>query len=140
MDFIKVVEKLLPPMSPLQTWRVIVVILLGALGVHAAWAIGWIPGLDGFAQQAQVRHIEDKIEQNRVVYTQSIEEVQATQSSILVRLIAADVERAREAQCKALTERNTGAAQGWRVRLDSSLFEFRVQAGRDYVLRPCDEY
>jgi hypothetical protein len=115
-------------------------ILVMLLGVHAAWAIGWIPGLDGFAQSHQVVVLEKNLENNAVQYKAGIEDIKKTQEMILTRLIASDVEAARGAQCRALADKNPSGAQGWRVRLDSALYEYRVTAGRDYLLRPCDEY
>lgn len=140
MDFVKIVEKILPPMDALQTWRVTIVIGLGLLGIHAAWAIGWIPGLDGFAQTGQVAEIRKAVEETKKSTEDSVAQIQMTQNTILARIIASDVERAREAQCRAISEKNQAGVQGWRVRLDGSLYEYRVTAGRDYVLRPCDEY
>ena len=141
MDWlISVFEKLLPPMSALQTWRVIMAILVMLLGIQAAWAIGWLPGLDGFAQTGQVTMIQKTIENNSTEYKSSIAKIENTQSMILARLIASDIEMARGAQCKALTERNNAGASGWRVRLDAAMYEYRISAGRDYLLRPCNEY
>lgn len=140
VDFVKVVTTILPPMSPMQTWRVLVAIGLMMAGVHVAWACGYIPGLAGFAQTAQVEQIKKTVDDGQKKTEQSVEAIKQTQGVILTRLIASDVESARASQCKALAEGNQAAAQGWRVRLDASLYEYRYNAQRDYVLRPCSEY
>jgi hypothetical protein len=138
--FVAVFEKLFPPMSALQTWRVMMAIFIMLLSVHALWAIGWIPGLDGFAQTHQIVSIQKEIEDNASEYKSSFNKIEQTQNTILARLIASDIETARGHQCKAIADRNTSGASGWRVRLDAALYEYRFAAGRDYPLRSCDEY
>ncbi len=84
-DIVKLVEKMLPPLSPLDTWRTLVAITVMLLCVHAAWAIGWIPGLDGFAQTSSVASIRSTMETNAAGYKQAIVDVQRTQNTILQR-------------------------------------------------------
>lgn len=141
MDFLlSIFEKVLPPMSRVQTWRTVMAVMVLALCVHAAWAIGWIPGLDGFAQSATVVELKTNLERNVEGYKESISKIEETQNSILARLIASDIEFARGAQCNALAEKNVAGASGWRVKLDSALYEYRSITRRDYSVRPCDEY
>lgn len=138
--FITLFEKVFPPMSALQTWRTIMACLVLLLCFHAAWAIGWIPGLDGFAQSHQIISMQKTMEDNAEGYKNSIDKIEASQSAILARIIALDIEAARQAQCKSLAEHNSAGAQGWRVRLDAAMYEYRLTAHRDYVVRPCNEY
>lgn len=140
VDPLEFLSKIFPPMTAMQTWRVTMALFMMLLGIQAAWAIGWIPGLDGFAQTHQVAAIQKTVEENATEYKTSISKIENTQNTILARLIASDIENARSFQCKAIAERNTSGAQGWRVRLDAALYEYRFIAGRDYLLRTCDEY
>lgn len=136
----KMIDKILPPGDPMARWRTVMSTV--TLGLAAAIAIGWslVPGLPGFAQTPALDALRHEMEQGQNETKASIARIETTQSVILVRLIASDLESARSNQCKALSEKNTGAAQGWRERLDASLYEYRLSAGRDYPLRPCSEY
>lgn len=140
MDFVKLVTTILPPMTAMQTWRVLVAIGLMLAGFHVFWAAGMIPGLTGFAQTNQVAEIKRTVEETQKKTDASIASIKDTQSIILVRLIASSIEDARARQCDALKTGNPQGAQGWRARLDSALYEYRVSSGRDYALRGCDEY
>lgn len=132
--------KIFPPMSPIQTWRTVIAMCVIALIVNMAIARSWIPGTDGFAQNSSVAGIKTTMEQNAATYKQSITDVQHTQTVILLRLIVGDIESARVQQCKALKEHNTGAAEGWRVRLYSAMYEYQQASGQTYALRDCNEY
>lgn len=136
----KMIDKVLPPDTPEGRWRTI--ITLFSIALAAATLVGWglVPGLQGFAQTVTVQSVEHKLEEVQRKTDESIARIEATQSVILVRLIASDLEAARASQCKALEDKNTGAAQGWRTRLDASLYEYRVSSGREYPLRGCGEY
>lgn len=136
----KMIDKVLPPGDPLSRWRTVMSFVTLALVAGVGWGWGLIPGLQGFAQTPTVAAIEAKLAEVQSKTDQSIARIEHTQSVILVRLIASDLEAARANQCEALGNKNTGAAQGWRVRLDASLYEYRLNAGRDYALRPCTEY
>jgi hypothetical protein len=138
--FVSLIEKLFPPMSAIQTWRTLMAILVMALCLQAAAAMGWVPGMHGYAQIQQVAELKEKIEANAAGYKSSIDKIESTQNVILARILASDIETARSLQCKSIAERNTSAVQGWRVRLDASMYEYRTVSGREYTLRPCDEY
>lgn len=113
----------------LARWRLAVAGGFFAMAFHVAWACGWVPGLPGFAEARDLR------EQQVIV-----QEVAQGQNLILVRLIAADIETARQRQCQALRENNRAAADGWAVSLNTALREYLTFAGREYVVRPCSEY
>ena len=96
---------------------------------HVAWAMGILPGLDGFAQSAELAEQDKKIER-----------VLDTQSEILTRIVAQSIEDARYRQCYILKEGGGDAAEGWARSLTASLEEYRNRTGREYQLRPCNEY
>lgn len=133
-------EKFFPPMTAIQTWRVMMGLVALFVCFHILWAANFIPGLDGFAQTNQITQIKNDVQTLGEENKKAIAQINQTQNVILARLIASDIEAARASQCRALAERNSSGAQGWRVRLDSALYEYRLTAGRDYNLRPCDEY
>jgi len=122
---------ILPPLenTPLGKWRMAVAGAVCAFSFHVAWACGWVPGLQGFALADDAR-----------VQVQTVQQLQQGQNTILVRLIAGDIEAARQQQCRAIQTNNRAAADGWAVSLNSSLREYLTLAGREYVLRSCEEY
>lgn len=113
----------------LARWRLSMAAFVFAFCFHVAWACGYIPGLPGFAQA------RDLTEQRTLV-----QQVSEGQEAILVRLIRADIESARQQQCRALRENNRAAAEGWAVSLRTALAEYQSLAGAEYRLRECSEY
>lgn len=96
---------------------------------HVGWAMGIVPGLDGFARKSDLVQQEQKIES-----------MLGTQEEILRRIVAQSIEDARQRQCHLLAEQQPGAAEGWAQTLLTNLEEYRVMTGREYSLRPCTEY
>lgn len=140
MDLFKMIDQVVPPMPPNLRWRVLITFMVIMLIANALWAWGWVPGLQGYAQSAQVQELQHQLTTVQSDTKASVDDIKRTQSTILARLIAGDIEAARVQQCRAIKEANRGAAEGWRVRLDGSLYEFRQLMQQAYNLRSCDEY
>jgi hypothetical protein len=140
IDPLAALEKVLPPMTRLQTWRVTMALGLMLGMFHIAWACGWVPGLEGFAQSYVVKSIEQRIADFETSNKLTVEQINRKQDNIIVRLIRSDIEEARAQQCIAIKDRNTGAAEGWRARLQVALNEYYSTTGAGYALRGCDEY
>lgn len=130
MKWDKLLEYLLAPFTTEQRWRLVVGFVIAAFMFHIAWACGRIPGLDGFASAQSV-------EQQKASLTQVV----SSQNIILIRLISADIETARQAQCRSIAAGNGAAADGWRASLDAALREYQqANNGKPYRLRACNEY
>jgi hypothetical protein len=117
---------MMPPSDPATRWQYIVSMTLLALaglgGFHVAWACGWVNGLEGFALAVELEDQQESIDQ------------------ILSRMIATQVEEARQAQCAAIESNNDAAVRGWSSTLTRLLAEYENEAGRSYALRACSEY
>ena len=130
-----IVSMLLPPLTVDATtrWRLsisfmamsIIVLFFG----HVAWAMGVIPGLEGFARTSELTQQGEKIDS-----------IIVTQDEILVRIVASTIEDARVRQCTMLNSGQSEGAEGWSRTLTASLSEYRDKTGREYQLRPCNEY
>lgn len=120
---------LMPEMTKDQRRALVTSCMIFFFVFHIAWACGWVPGLPGFARADAV-----------VVNTQRINSVMSNQNEILVRLIASDIENARQSQCKAIRTQNEAAMLGWGQTLRSALAEYLSRSHRPYPLRDCGEY
>lgn len=126
---------LVPPGTEESTtrWRVgissITLILTILFCGHVAWAMGAIPGLEGFARDGELTEQGEKIDS-----------ILKTQDEILARIVAATIEDSRGRQCEMINLGHNESAEGWSRTLTAALAEYRTKAGRDYQLRPCNEY
>lgn len=129
------VSMILPPLTVDATtrWRLSISVITMSIIVlffgHVAWAMGIMPGLDGFARESAL-----------VAQATKIDNILETQDEILIRIVASTIEDSRDRQCAMLNAGQGEAAEGWARTLTASLAEYRTRAGRDYQLRPCNEY
>lgn len=110
------------------------------IAFHVAWACGWVPGLEGFAQSSKLEEVKTQIISLRDENEKTVQSINVTQTAILVRLIRSDIETARAQQCRAIREGNPTAAEGWRYKMQVGLNEYLSSTGQGYALRGCDEY
>lgn len=120
---------LLPEMTKDQRRALLTSCVIFFFAFHIAWACGWVPGLPGFAKADAVVANSERI--NGLMYSQN---------EIIVRLIAADVENARQNQCKSIKANNEAATLGWGQTLRTALAEYQSRSHRQYPLRSCGEY
>lgn len=140
MDLFKMIDQVVPTMPASLRWRVLISFMVVLLIANALWAWGLVPGLQGYAQAAQVQTVQQQLTAVQQDTKLAVDDIKRGQSVILARLIAGDIEAARVQQCRSIKEKQPGAAEGWRVRMYASLYEYSQVAGHEYRLRSCDEY
>lgn len=124
-----ILSAMLPPLDDGQRRSLLTTVLVFFFAFHIAWACGYVPGLDGFARASAAE-----------VSNRRIDAVMSTQEQILVRLMANDIENAREQQCKAIRAGNQMALEGWGLTLRNVLREYYDRSHQNYALRSCGEY
>lgn len=126
---------LVPPLTVDATtrWRLsislITILLMFLFFGHVAWAMGIVPGLEGFARQNMLDEQAKKIDS-----------ILIAQDEILIRIVASSIEESRGRQCAMLNAGHGEDAEGWARNLTASLSEYQTRSGKAYQLRPCNEY
>lgn len=104
-----------------RRWRIVVSLIIVALGFHVVWACNFIPGLDGFARAGAVDRYRDEV------------------TTMHVEILEQALLETRTRQCTAIASDNAEARYYSTQKLQELYGLYRQLAEKDYRVPDCKE-